>query len=299
MKNSVIQEVKRKEYPKRKAELLDSVKKAAQRHPNIAVADLHKVRATQLMTLRKSFRDKLEIIVCKNRIASMGIRAAGLVDADKFSMQLQGQRALIFTDMSPFKLNMLLAKSSVLLPAKAGDIATDDIIVPAGNTGLPPGPVLSEFKEAGVSTKIDTGSIWVTKDSLVAPKGAAITSKLAGLLSRLGIKPIKAGISLSAAYLEGLILKEDDLKLDLDELLLKLQAACRSAFNLAVNSGYPTPESLPRMLGKASAEAMALVVSTGYVSKDSVGMVLGAAHVKATTLHALVQNRGYGQADSK
>jgi hypothetical protein len=34
-------------------------------------------------------------------------------------------------------------------------------MIPSGDTGITPGPVLSEFKEANVPTKIDQGTIWV------------------------------------------------------------------------------------------------------------------------------------------
>ena len=66
---------------------------------------------------------------------------------------------------SPFKLNVLLAKNKIMMIARGGDIASIDIVVPAKNTGIAPGPMLTEFKEAGIPTKIDQGTIWIAKDS--------------------------------------------------------------------------------------------------------------------------------------
>ena len=37
-----------------------------------------------------------------------------------------------------------------MMGARGGDIASIDIIVPAKNTGIAPGPMLTEFKEAGI-----------------------------------------------------------------------------------------------------------------------------------------------------
>ena len=54
---------------------------------------------------------------------------------------------------------------------KGGDIAPNELVIPAGNTGINPGPVLSEFKESNVPTKIDQGTIWVSKDTIVAKVG--------------------------------------------------------------------------------------------------------------------------------
>ena len=53
----------------------------------------------------------------------------------------------MFTNLNPFKLNLTFDKNKIFLPAKGGDIAPNELVIPAGNTGINPGPVLSEFKE--------------------------------------------------------------------------------------------------------------------------------------------------------
>ena len=63
----------------------------------------------------------------------------------------------MFTNINPFRLNLIFDKNKIFLPAKEGDIASGEIVINAGNTGINPGPVLSEFKEANVPTKIDPG----------------------------------------------------------------------------------------------------------------------------------------------
>ena len=132
------------------------------------------------MLLRKNFRGELVMLVAKNKISAIALKRAGLQNADEFVSKLTGQNALIFTNMSPFKLYLVLEKSKVNLPARAGDVASDDIVVPAGNTGIPPGPVLSEFKEANVQTRIESGSIYVSRDSVVASSRGRDFSKTCG-----------------------------------------------------------------------------------------------------------------------
>ncbi|MGI0019661.1 MAG: hypothetical protein ACREAY_04240 [Nitrososphaera sp.] len=48
-----------------------------------------------------------------------------------------------------------------------------------------------------VRTKIDGGTIWVNRDTVVAKPGDAISMQLASLLSKLNIKPIEAGIAVN------------------------------------------------------------------------------------------------------
>ncbi len=195
--------------------------------------------------------------------------------------------------MNPFKLYLSLEKSKVNLPARAGDTATDEIIVPAGNTGIPPGPVLSEFKEANVSTRIESGSIYVSKDSVVARPGDVISPKLAGLLSRLNLKPIKAGLSIFMASSDGLLLLQKDISIDLDQYRSDLMSAIRQAFGLAVEAAYPTPETLPLIITKASRGAMELAKEAGYITSDNAESVLGYAEMQAKFLLSLAKEKGF------
>src|SRR3972149_57743 len=167
-------------YPPAKVEAVERIEQLAKKYEVIAVAGLYKVRAAQLMGLKRNFRGTLEIVVSKNILAALGLKKTGRPGIEAFVEQLRGQHALIFTDLNPFKLYLILEKNKVNLPARAGDIVTEEILVPAGNTGQAPGPVLSEFKEAKVPTKIDAGSIWITKDSVVAKPGDVGTPKVAG-----------------------------------------------------------------------------------------------------------------------
>jgi large subunit ribosomal protein L10 len=284
---------KRTSYPKKKEQELKTVQELASKYDTIIVSKLFKVRAGQLMLLRKTFRGELIMLVAKNKIAQLAFKNANIQNYDQFASKLDGQNALIFTNMNPFKLYLALEKSKVNLPARAGDIATDDIVVPAGNTGIPPGPVLSEFKEANVSTRIESGSIYVSKDSVVARPGDTISPKLSGLLSRLNLKPIKAGMSIFMASSGGLLLLQKDITIDLDQYRADLTNAVREALGLAVEMAYPTPESLPLIIAKASRNAMEVARESGYITPENAESVLGFAEAQAKALLAVAKVKGF------
>ncbi len=245
-----------------------------------------------MMSLKKKLVGEIKIVVAKNTLAKRALN--GLKNIEPFLKMLEGQNALIFTDMNPFKLSLMLEKSKVYLPARGGDVATDPILIPAGNTGIPPGPVLSEFKEAGVPTRIDAGSIWVTKDTVVRQKGEVISPKLAGLLSKLGIKPIKAGLSIAAAYTDGLVLYEDDLRIDLDEYAGLVASSFSGALALAVEVGYTTKESLPLIISRAVRQSFAVAVSAGYpADKETTTRIVADMHLRALALYEELKKRGY------
>jgi large subunit ribosomal protein L10 len=280
-------------YNQKKTQTLQTIFDLAQRHKVIAATKLYKVRATQLMALRKNFRKEMTILVVKNRVAALGFKKTAFSHVDEFAQRLEGQNALIFTDMNPFKLYLTLEKNKVNLAARAGDMATDDILIPAGNTGIPPGPILSDFKEAGVPTRIDTGSIWVAKDTVVAEKSKVISPKLAGLLSKLGVKPIRAGVSVFSAYAEGLVLEEKEIRVDLDEYRQTIVDFQKSAFILSMSLSYPTVETTPALLVRAYGDARILAVASGYVSREVIDCILADNQVKAVGLYNFLKGRGY------
>lgn len=283
-------------YSEKKTKAIEKIRQYSKQYDVLAISKLHKVRAAQIMALRKSFRGRMELMAVKNRLAAKALRDAGTPQTDGLIPNLKGQNLFIFTDISPFKLFLILDKNKVTLPAKAGDIATDTIVVPAGNTGLPPGPVLSEFKGAGVATKIDSGSIWVAKDSQVAKPGDVISIKLAGLLSRLGLKPIKAAVSIYMARMGSLLLKEADVRINLDQYLIEIKQACAEVLALAVGAAYPSKEALPILLSKAASQVQALSVAAGYITRETLAPTLARGATQGEALYNTLKLKGYGKA---
>ena len=284
-------QVQKKHNPK-KIETIGKVAELAKKYPVLAVTNLTKVRASQLMAVRKALRGHADVYVVKNKLAVLGLQKAGIKNADQLLSQLTGQNALIFSTYDPFKLFLTLDKNKVYLSARAGDKAPDDIMVPAGNTSLPAGPVLSEFREAGIQTKIEGGSIWVNKDSVAVKKGAEITPKLSSLLSKLNIKPIRAGLTIALAYEDGLIYAGDIVAIDLEQYRSSLLEAYASSRGLAIVIGYLTKETAPDVLAKAYREAMSLAVEAGFLTKDTAPMILARAESEAAALTAKAKEKG-------
>jgi large subunit ribosomal protein L10 len=260
----------------------------------VALSKITKVRATQLMTIRKKFRNDIIILIIKNKVAQRAFeRVTDVRNLENISKELEGQCALMFTNINAFKLNLILNENKVFLSAKGGDIVTKDITIPAGNTGITPGPVLSEFKESNVPTKIEEGSIWVSRDTIIAKSGSVISQKLASLMSKLNIKPIEAGISIHAAIAESLFFNESDLKIDLEEYRNELQNSFLSAVKISIEAEYITTETVKPLISRAQYSAMALATESEYLSTDTVSFVLTTAQSKAQLVANLAMKKGY------
>lgn len=283
-----------KHYPKKKRLMYQELQELPTKYSVIALSKMTKVRATQLMAIRKKFRNDIKIRIIKNKIAIRAFeKVKGIAGLENLSKQLEGQCALMFTNISPFRLNLIFAQNKVFLPAKGGDVATKDIVVPAGNTRIAPGPVLSEFKLASVATRIDQGTIWVSKDTTVAKPGDVISMQLASLLSKLNVKPIEAGIAVNFAIAEGLMFKEQDLRINLDEYRDVLVRSFQQALALATEVGYMTPETVRPLLVKAEQQARSLAAEAGYVAPDTAEFVLPRAQSRAQALAGKAMEKGY------
>ncbi|MBC7090399.1 MAG: 50S ribosomal protein L10 [Nitrososphaeria archaeon] len=280
-------------YLPKKEKMFSQIQELSQKYNYLCISKLEKVRSVQLMMLRKMLKDNAKFMVVKNKIALRALSNTKFGYDLQLEEKLKGQTLLIFTNQNPFKLSLTLSKNKVSLPAKAGDIATDDIIIPAGNTGLQPGPILSEFKEIGVPTKIDSGSIWVAKDTVVAKKGDIISPKLAGLLSKLNIKPIKAGLTVSFAFMDGITIGEQDLMLDLEKIRNDIQSAYLEAKNLAINSNYFTRDTIIELLNKAYQQAWGLSLNVEYITRENVATLLQKYELIGKQIYGKLKEKGY------
>jgi large subunit ribosomal protein L10 len=273
-----------------KREIFDDLTELLEKYSVIAVADLQKVRSSQIQEIRKKLRGKADLIVAKNTILRKAAEKAARSreNVDRFAQSLTGSKVLIFTQMNPFELIIFLNKNKVRVPAKGGDIATSDIMVPAGNTGLQPGPVISEFNEAKVQTRIEGGSIFVAKDTVVVRKDEVIPVKIASLLSKLGMKPTEAGLSLSNAYDNGSLLGPNDLVFDLDKMRADISSAARLAFGVAVEANIMLPQTAPMIISKAYRQAIAVSVEAEFFTKETTNLIIQKAYANMNALSSAI-----------
>lgn len=274
----------RTSYPKKKAQLYQQLQELPKKYDVLALVRMEKVRASQLLPLRKKFKGEVEIISIKDKVAKKALEKLDIPGIKDIIEKLTGQCLFMLTNMSPFKLNVLLGKNKILLLARAGDNASMDVVIPAKNTGVAPGPILTDFKEAGVPTKIDQGTIWITKDTVAAKKGEPISPKLAILLGKLDIKAVEAGIALSNALEKGLLYSKEELFIDVEKFRAELTQAHQEAVSLSIEIGYITKDNIEQILAKASQSARSVALEAGYLTDENKEQILQKAHSQAQGL---------------
>ena len=274
----------RTKYPKKKSQMYKQIQELPKKYNVLALVRMEKVRASQLLPLRKKLLGDVEIVSVKDKVAKLALETTGIKGIEKFVSKLNGQCLFMFTNMSPFKLNVLLGKNKVMLSARGGDLASMDIVIPPKNTGIAPGPMLTDFKENGIPTKIDQGTIWIMRETIPVKKGDVISEKLAALLGKLDIKPIEAGIVLNSALEEGLVYAQEEMIIDLEKFRNDMSQAHQEAISLSIEAAYITKDNIKQILAKASQSAKSVSVEAGYVTDDTKETILQKANGQAKSV---------------
>jgi large subunit ribosomal protein L10 len=269
---------------------VEEIKELLKAYKYIGIASLQKVRAAQLQELKKSLAGKVYMRVLKNTLTKLAMDHMEDSNIKKLDDYLEGANLFLFTDINPFKLALLLERGKVKTTAKSGDIAAMDVVIPEGSTGQPPGPIISQLNAVGLPTRIESGSVWVSKDTLVVRKGEPINERLAALLSKLGIKAVEAGLSMKVVLDEGLIITGGQLKVDVEATRKNIEQSSSEAFALTLTIAYPTNENINALLQIAHKEAYALALNATVPTKETIEDIIRKAHTQMLSLNTKTEN---------
>src|SRR3989338_11707492 len=237
----------------------------------IAVADMTNMPSVQLQKMRYTLKDSVVIRMSKK---SLILFALDNVKTKHHSIEglkefVQGMPALLLTNDNPFKLAKILNRNKSSAPAKGGQVAPNDILVKAGSTPFPPGPIIGELGQVGLKAGIIEGKVAIKEDKIIVTAGQVISQAVAGILTRLSIEPMEIGINLLAAYENGIIFNKSVLSVDEKQFMNNLRLAIESALNLSVYITFPTKQNINVLVSKAARESLAVNNKLGNWDKTN------------------------------
>ena len=273
----------------KKKQLLKEIEEEIEKYPVVGVLDLFKFPARQLQEIREKLRGKAKIKMVKKRIIKLALKEVKKEGLEELEKYVQGEAALLFSEIDPFKLGKIIEESKTFTKVKEGDVFPKDIVIPEGPTSLPPGPVIGELQKMKIPASIQENKIVVKKDTVVAKEGDTASKELADILNKLGIEPIELKLNLLAVWNNGIIFTKDVLFIPKEEYINKLELAHVQAFNLSLNIGYYTKETIPILISKAYMEALNLASSADIVTKDTIKILLQKAYSQANILKTKIK----------
>ena len=279
-------------------------------YPVTAVVSMEGIAAPQLQSMRAGLRGHAKVRMAKNKLLKIALAEAAekVPGLEQLEDAIDGQCAIVATDLNPFKLFNKLKATQTPAAAKAGQLAPEDIVVPEGPTPFGPGPIIGELQKLGLPAQIMAGKIVIKKNTTVVKKGEPISADLAAMLPKLEILPMVVGMDARAVFGDGIVYSREvldvpdgyyqsmlataaynalalavDIVYPAKETMVPLVTkAYRSAYALSLEAAIPTSETIGALFAKADSQMLALASASGYTS-DAIAGKLAAAPVASTS----------------
>ncbi len=252
----------------------------------IGIVDVGGIPAPQMQQMRKSLQGVATIRSAKNSLLNLALDEAEkqIKGISELKGLVNGQAAIIATDMNPFKLFAKIKQSRTNAPAKGGEKVDHDIEIKAGDTPFKPGPIVGELQKAGIPAAIQEGKVVIKTDKVLVAAGEKIKPDVAQMLTRLEIFPIEIGMGLNGVFENETIFKPDVLDINIEEFILKIGQASGNALILALELGWTNKQTIQPLIMKAYNNAFIVAVEKGIVNKETVKNLISKANSQMLAL---------------
>ena len=229
-------------------------------YKNVAVIEVAHINDKQIQTIRRILRDKAVFRMSKKSLQLRAIEQfkneSKKENLDEFANHIPGQSSLVFTNIDLFELKKIFHENEWMVPAKPNEITPVDIWVPAGDTGLPTGQVISELNMTlRLPTRIMNDTIHIREDTRTHKVGDLVNVKQAAVLKKLGITPIESLIKIYFAWSDGEIVPEEILYMDMEQFKQDVATAYRQALGILFKMPYILEDMTEDYIRKAASEA--------------------------------------------
>lgn len=255
--------IKDKHIPQWKVEEINHLVDLFRNNKNVAVIEVAHINDMQIQTMRKMLREKAEFRMSKRSLQLRAIEAykneSKKKNLDELAEQIPGQSSLVFTNLDLFELKKIFLENEWMVSAKPNEITPVDIWVPAGDTGLPTGQVISELNMTlRLPTRIMNDTIHIREDTRTHKAGDLVNVKQAAVLKKLGITPIESLIKIHFAWSDGEIIPEEILYMNMDQFKRDLIRAYREALGILFEMPFFLEDMTDDYIRKAASEATIL-----------------------------------------
>ncbi len=272
----------------RKEEIVRKIVEGAKEFPTVMFADFGRSPADFLQRIRKELAPDTKLMVVKKRLVPIAFSKVDFREGlNKLLDHMPQRLMIIFSKESPWGLYQKLREKTVNVDILPGEVAKEDIVIPAGPTDLAPGPILTDLRALGVPTKIVGGKISISEDFVIVRKGEKVQAQIAEILKALGIKPVEVRLEVSGAVdREGIFWSPEVLAKTREEILEELGRAAGAGIALAIEQGIVTDKTVEPIVARAAQKALALASEIGWVSPKTAELILRKAAARARALEA-------------
>jgi len=276
--------------PQKRARL-EEIKSILSQYRTILFIAADEVNSKLVLELRRAFEGRGVVKVVRNAMLLRAMRDVGAKNVEELAKILSGSAIKVFTNLNAFEAARIVEGIQVFEKPRVGMKVDFDIVVEPMKTDLKPGPIMSLFGKLRIPTQVRDGVLWIAREAVVAKAGSQLTEDHVSLLDKLGIKIVPVKPRMLFAYEDGLILRAEELKLNIDEYREQVRSAALFALNLAAELAIPEPSVLALAIRRAVQRAYAVATETGYITPDTARAVFASAVTKACSLAAALASK--------
>jgi large subunit ribosomal protein LP0 len=239
-------------------------------YPKIMIVGADNVGSNQMQRIRKTLRGKAVILMGKNTMVRKAVRGASENNPKLNAIlpYIKNNVGLVFAKEDLSGIKKLIGENRVAAPAKAGGIAPNDVIIPAGPTGME--PTQTSFLQAlNIASKIVKGQVEIVNDVKLLSTGQKVGSSEATLLAKLNIKPFSYGLTIFTIYDEGSIYESSVLDMTDDIILSKFKSGLNNVACIALATHTPSIAALPHSLMAGYKNILSISLATDFSIKQA------------------------------
>jgi large subunit ribosomal protein L10 len=162
---------------KKKKAVLD-LSKLLKEKKTFLIASIKNIPGSQFQEIVKKLRGKAVVKVPKKNLILKALDSSKNEKMKEIEGSITNDFALLFSDVDCFELAIDLVRKKSPAKAKVGQIAPEDIEIPAGPTDLVPGPAISELGALGIQIQIEGGKITIKSPKILQKKEQKLLKEL-------------------------------------------------------------------------------------------------------------------------
>ncbi len=270
----------------KKAKAAEELSKKLAGYKTLALIEVSGLPSNSFEQIKKVLRGEADFIYTNKVIIYNALKNVNSPLAEKVeSIKLP---VLLISNLSPFEIVKKAISNKTYAKIKVGEKASEDIVLPAGQTPFPPGPMLSQFSSIGVKTKNEGGKISILSDTVVVKKGESVDAKVASILSSMDIRPKELVLSILYAFNDKLIFRKEILYRGREEYISDVKNAFSEAVLLSTRTGILNAYSIKPIIKKIYIGARFLSLNRNIVSKSTIKDILARVSIQAGAVDRII-----------
>jgi len=252
----------------------------------VLIVGADNVGSHHMQTIRKALRGKAVLLMGKNTMVRKAIKGVAEQNPKLQTLlpHIKGNVGLLFCKEDLNGIRKIVLELKLAAPAKVGAICPNDVIVPAGPTGME--PTQTSFLQAlNILSKINKGQVDILNDVKILSTGQKVGQSEATLLQKLSIKPFSYGLIIQTVYDEGSIYDVSVLAMSDQDIINKFANGVKNVAAVSLATGFPTVAALPHVLIRGYKNLLSISLATEYSfpQADKVKHLLANPGAVATT----------------